>query len=521
MNRNNQKLYELLRQKRNEVAKESDVKPYMILHNSVLTEIAEKKPETVEELAQIKGMGKKRMERYGSFILETINGSPDTSVPASDEEKIFSVSEFIDFVNELLVSRRAIVQGEVNQVNPGNGYVFFTLIDKNEDAALNCFVWQNKLDSFGVELKEGLELKVEGFPKIFKRSGKFNFEVEHIGLVGEGALKIAFEALKKKLAGDGYFEPARKKRLPAYTYKIGLITSAFGDAKNDFLTHLGRFGFEIYFYDCRVEGLYAVDEITAAIRWFNENMGDIEALVLTRGGGSLESLQSFNSETMAKAIFASKIPIITAIGHENNETIADLVADVYASTPTDAARILSDPWRQAHDLLNSHETNITSILKGKYVNALSSLTFFENNFVSAVNKTISYKKERMDSLQRSLVTSFHRIIDKIKSVEKDFLNNWEKLRTKVSTLNQSVNNQEQIFSGETGRWLRGLAESLGDIEQRLKLSDPTGRLRQGYSIIFNSGNKVIKSARQIEVNEKILLKFYEGEATSRVEKKKI
>ncbi len=521
MNRNDNNLYELLRQRRNEIAKEAGIEPFMVLHNSVLVEIAEKQPTTAEKLAEIKGMGKKRLERYGEFILETINGSFISPEPKKEEDKVYSVSEFIDFINELLVPERAVVQGEINQVKSMNGYTFFTLVDKNEEAALNCFVWQNKLNSFGVELKEGLELKVEGFPKIFKRSGRFNFEVEHIGLVGEGVLKQAFEALKKKLAIDGYFEQERKKSIPKYIQRIGLITSAYGDAKNDFLTHLGEFGFEIYFCNVRVEGLYAIDEITSAIRWFNENMGDIEALVLTRGGGSLESLQPFNSEAMAKAIFASKIPIVTAIGHENNETIADLVADVYASTPTDAARILSDLWRQAGDLLSSYETNITSILRGKYVNMEDKLASLGSNFVSAINKSISFRKDRLGGLQKALTLSFYRIIDKIKSTERDFFNNWERLRTQILTLRQAVGNQEKILLKEIIRWLHALQVRLDNVGQNLRLSDPSGRLKQGYSIIFNSGNKVIKSSKQIEVNEKVFLKFYEGEAVTRVEKKKI
>lgn len=521
MNKNNQNFYELLRQRRNEVAKEAGIKPYMVLHNSVLSEIAEKKPTTTEELGKIKGMGKKRLERYGGFILETINGSFISLAPKIAEEKVYSVSEFIDFINELLVPKRAIVQGEVNQIKSMNNYTFFTLVDKNEEAVLNCFVWQSKLEGFGVELKEGLELKIEGFPKIFKRKGGFNFEVEHIGLVGEGALKQAFEALKKKLAVDGYFELERKKPIPKYSERIGLITSVYGDAKNDFLTHLGKFGFKIHFYNVRVEGLYAIDEITSAIRWFNENMGDVEALVLTRGGGSLESLQPFNSEAIAKAIFASKIPIITAIGHENNETIADLVADVYASTPTDAARILSDPWRQVQNLLSSYETNIITTLKDKYDNIEEKLTAFGSNFVSAINMVISFRKERVESLQRALILSFYRIIDRIKSTERNFLNNWGRLRAQILTLRQSVGNQENTLFKEVTRWFRVLQVSLDNVEEKLKLSDPTGRLKQGYSIIFNIGNKVIKSSKQINVGEEIILKFYEGGASTRVEKKKI
>lgn len=395
-----------------------------------------------------------------------------------EEEKVYSVSEFIDFINNLLTPTRAVIQGEINQIKLMDNYAFFTLVDKNEEAALNCFIWQNKLNNLGAELKDGSEIKVEGYPNIFKRNGRFTFEVDHISLVGEGALKQAFETLKKELAKEGYFEPERKKKLPKYVKQLGLITSVYGDAKNDFLTHLGNFGFKVTFCDVRVEGLYAIDEITLAIRWFNENMGDLEALVLTRGGGSLESLQPYNSKEIAKAIFASKIPIITAIGHENNETIADLVADVYASTPTDAARILSDPWRQAHNLLDAYEKNITSVLKGEYTNTEERLNLLESNLVLAVDRSISFNR-------------------------------------------RLVNDQQNAFSKETGRWLRTFYVYLDNLEQKLKLSDPTRRLRQGYSIIFNSGNKVIKSSRQIAVHEEIFLKFYEGEAVSRIEKKKI
>lgn len=305
--RDSQLLFELLRQKRNEIAKESNVKPFMILHNKVLEEIAKKKPTTLEELTKIKGMGQKRIARFGEFILETVNSPSGNEIPEASEEKIFSVSEYLDYLNEILIPARAIIHGEVGRVDNRERYTFFTL--KDEEAVINCFAWQSRLESFGVELKEGLELKVEGFPQVFKRRGNLNFEVEHVGLVGEGALKQAFELLKKKLAIAGFFALERKKILPKYIERIGLVTSDFGDAKNDFLTHLGKFGFKIYFYDVRVEGLYTIDDIVKAIRWFNENLLDIEVLVLTRGGGSLESLQAFNSEAVAKAIFGSKIPI--------------------------------------------------------------------------------------------------------------------------------------------------------------------------------------------------------------------
>lgn len=514
-------LYELLRRRRNEIAKEKDIKPFMVLHNKVLKEAAEVKPANLKELAEIKGLGEKKIAKYGELILKTIREFHDAPFPSivvpPPTEKVFSVSEFIDSVNEVLIPRRAVIQGEVNQIKPMNGYAFFTLTDKTEDAILNCFVWQNRLDNFGVELKDGLELKVEGFPRVYKRRGSFSFEVERIGLVGEGELKRALLKLKKELARMGFFAPERKKPIPPYIRKIGLVTSTFGDAKNDFLTHLGKFGFQIYFYNARVEGIYAVDEITAAVRWFNENMLDIQVLVLTRGGGSLESLQPFNSKPVAKAIFGSKIPIITAIGHENNETFADLVADRYASTPTDAARIISDPWRNAEKILSHCQSNMISVLAGSYANMKYRLKEFENNFSLSIVKIINLCKKEIFNFQARLTLLFSRILDKIKAVENEFHSNREKLVNLIDALSQTVENQAKRLFPEPYRWLRSLEMRLSNIEQSLRLADPAGRLKQGYSIVFLDG-KTVKSSRQIKVGQELGLKFYKGSADTRVER---
>lgn len=511
-------LYESLRQKRNELARQANIKPFMVLHNKVLQEIAEKKPTTVEELAEIKGMGPKRLAKYGKFILETINSFSSTTIPTVSEEKVFSVGEFIDFLNQILVPQRAIVQGEVGEVKPRDNFTFFKLLDKEEKAILSCFAWNDRLSRFGIELKEGLELKVEGYPKLVKTKGYFSFEVEHIGLVGEGALKLAFEALKKKLSVAGFFAPERKKKIPPFVEKVGLITSTFADAKTDFLTHLGNFGFKIHFYDVRVEGLYAIDDIVLAIRWFNENMLDIEVLVLTRGGGSLESLQAFNSEAVAKAIFGSKIPIITGIGHENDETITDLVADIYASTPTDAARVLSDPWRNANFLVSNYEKNITSIFINNCANIKEKLVSFEKSLILSFNNFLRSQFEKINYLQKELNFLFQGIFEIYRKIETAFFHNLEKLENRISQISLEVENLENTLERETKRWLESLKEYIIQIEERLKLADPTYRLKQGYSIVFNKVKQLIKSTKHIKIGENLNLRFYEGSATSRVEK---
>jgi len=466
---NSQRLFTTLRIVRNKIASQSRVKPFMILHNKVLKEIAEKKPSSLEELSKIKGMGQKRISQYGSILLETIsNFTPSSTHP---QEKIFTVSEYVDCLNQILVPQRALIKGEVGKISGRDRYVFFSLRDKDEDAVLNCFVWKNVLDNFGITLKEGIELKVEGFPKIFKSRGNLNFEVERLGLLGEGSLKQALEALKKKLAAAGFFNPERKKSIEKYIKKIGLVTSSFGDAKNDFLTHLGRFGFDVSFYDVRVEGLHAVDDIVSAIHYFNESLSDVQVIVLTRGGGSLESLQAFNSESIAKAIFASRIPIITGIGHENDETIADLVADVNASTPTGAARVLSDPWRNADTLLN----------------------------------------QLQNDLRKSFLTLLEITKDKITSVENLFTSIFKRYSQKLELI------ISQLLQNSSG-WFKFLQTKLDQGEKVLNLIDPQLRLKQGYSIVFNRTGKVVKNVSQLKIGELLSLKFHQGEALSKVEK---
>ena len=389
-----------------------------------------------------------------------------------DQEKVFSVSEFIRNLNSILVQKKVTVLGEAGQVSPRNGYLFFKLKDKKEEATLNCFVRRYQLENFGVDLKDGLEIRVSGFPRIYERTGSLTFEVGHIGLVGEGALKQAFERLKRKLKEQGYFTLERKRPIPKFVDSIGLITSEFADAKTDFLEHLGNFGFKIYFFGVRVEGIYAVDELVTAIKYFNESVSDIDVLVLTRGGGSLDSLQAFNSGDVAKAIYGSRAPVIAGIGHEADVTIADLTADLRASTPTDAARILSDPWRQA-------AREITTVQK---------------DVLTSFDKTLSSRQTDLANFKNEISESFGHILD----------TNKEKLKI----LKQDITSAFEAKLGLTKSLLK-------EQKEKLELASPLKRLRQGYSIV-TLGDKVVRSVGQLKIGDIINIRLFRGKALSQV-----
>lgn len=437
------------------------------------------------------------------------------------QEKVFTVSEFIDTINEILFTEKVIIRGEIGEkISQYPSYSFFYLLDKNENAILKCFIWQKLLNISGVELKSGSEVIIEGFPEIFKKRGDFTFQVEKIGLVGEGALKRAFEVLKQKLAQAGYFGPSRKKPIPKFCQKIGLITSQYGKgALPDFQKHLGEYGFKVYFYDVRVEGLSAVDDIVEAIRWFNESKLDIDVLVLIRGGGSWESLQPFNSEIVAKTIFSSKIPIICGIGHETDETIADYVADLRVSTPAVAARALSDPWELAKFQITGFKKNITSSVSRVYRNVSEQINFFENAFHLVINRKIKLEKRRLDSLITNLNFVFQVYFKKFDKLESEFFNNSQIIKTLIKEMELKIRQLLINLNKDSSNWIENVKSLLLKETEKLNLVSPALRLKQGYSITCDAlSGKIIRSISQVKVGKDLKTKLYKGIISSKVEK---
>jgi len=463
-------------------------------------------------------------------------------IKENKNQKIFKVSEFIDFLNTLLVPHKVIIQGEIgSKMGKYPRFTFFDLLDKDTQAILPCFIWQNKIEKLGVTLEEGMEIQVFGYPEIRKDKGQFRFQVERVGLIGEGILKKQFEMLKKKLRKEGLFAPEIKKPIPRFCQTIGLITSKYGrGAKKDFETHLENYAFKIHFYDVRVEGLSAIDDICEAIKWFNENLLTCDTLVLTRGGGSWESIRSFNSEEVARAIFASKIPIIVGVGHEDDETIADLAADFRASTPTHAARVLSDNWKLASVNIYDFERNFISLIVRILKNNKERIIFFERNLIKEIKKEIALKKEKLAGLIKNLLTYFQKEIIlkkerlsnlianlsfnfknyfvKFQILEKEFKRNVLKfkglLRDKKSELNERLNNLI-----ENQNWWRSRIEKLlNQQEGKLIPSSPSLKLKQGYSITLDDSNKTIKNLDKLKIGQMIKTKFYKGHSLSQIKK---
>jgi len=438
-----------------------------------------------------------------------------------NHDYIFSVSEYLDFLNKYLEPCRAIIQGEIGErIYQNPRYSYFNLLDK-ENSVLKCFVWNWVLKNLGLSLKSGTEVKVIGYPSIYKRTGEFSFQVERIELVGEGMLKKQYEALKIQLEKEGYFAPERKKPLPMFSEKIGLITSKYGDgAKNDFLKHLDNFGFEIYFFDARMEGSLALREIISAIEWFNKNMPNIDVIALIRGGGDWESLKAFNTREIVEAIVASRIPILTGIGHEADYTLADFAADFRASTPTHAAKKLSEDWQKARVTLKIIKNN----LKGHFYQKIRAFKKRINEHFELFSKILGnqfLKKELLlKNFQKNLNYFFKNHLLNFEKFAKNFKNNF--LRLKIINQNRKKETLELAERLEINftQWYKKLKISFAQEERKLFLSNPELKLKQGYTITRDLQGKILKDASLLKKNQRIFTKFGKGAAFSVISKLK-
>jgi exodeoxyribonuclease VII large subunit len=226
------------------------------------------------------------------------------------EDKVFTVAEYIEVLNVFFKAQSAKIVGEICELKrAASGHVYFTVKDKESAGVLDCIIWSRNYLLCGIALEVGMEVILSGHANIYPPSGRLSFVADTVELVGEGALKKAYDDLKKKLESEGLFAPQRKRVLPEYVSRIGVITSMKGAVIHDFENNLGKFGFAVNVIDSRVEGAQAAKPLLSAIRAMRELTreggaaeGDaIEALVIIRGGGSLESLQAFNNETRPRS----------------------------------------------------------------------------------------------------------------------------------------------------------------------------------------------------------------------------
>lgn len=393
--------------------------------------------------------------------------------------KIFSVSEFIEYLNSVLRESTAAemaVEGEVASFGISQQqWVRFDL--KDADGLINCFLHISKLRQ---PVEDGMKIRVFGYPKIYQKYGKLSLVVERIELVGEGALRRAFELLKKKLETEGLFAPERKRPIPRFPEHVGIIASRESAAYSDFLRIAENrwSGVRFSLAHVQVQGEPAVRQIVGAFRYFNAlaaSGGAPEVVVLTRGGGSLEDLQAFNSEEVARAVFASQIPVIVGVGHERDETLADYVADLRASTPSNAAELVVPDKREI----------------------AYSVAAMRNSVERGMEAALSERNQRLQTAAARIETHVM-----------DVVNRGRNALVAIKRAGRT------LISAAGDARLR--VESL---ERLVRMLDPRSLLRRGYAIARDASGRILRDAAQVPLGAAVRLQLAHGALQTKVVKK--
>lgn len=304
-----------------------------------------------------------------------------------ESKNVLTVSEYINFLNNAFKQYRGRVLGEISQVKLAtSGHIYFTLKDKSGESSLECVMWSSRYRLCGVSLEVGMEVVLTGAPNIYPARGSLSFVADTVELVGEGALKKAYDELKKRLEVEGIFAPERKRKLPEFAGRIGVITSKKGAVIHDFMNNLGHFGFKVIFTDSKVEGVAAIDDLLLSLRTMKKQ--DIDVLVMIRGGGSLESLQAYNNETLVREMASFPVPVIAGIGHDQDVPLAALAADYMVSTPTAAAVLICKSWIDAKMKVRQLSASVMRV-KAEIERVKMRLEVFWRRMLEAVRRGIS------------------------------------------------------------------------------------------------------------------------------------
>ena len=388
----------------------------------------------------------------------------------------FSVTEITSLTKNILEENfdRVRIRGEVSKIKENKGHLYFSL--KDENFVLNAICWSSAVPLLQVFPEEGMEVVAEGKITTYAKSSisSYQIKVDQIELQGEGALLKLIEQRKKKLQAEGYFNEEHKKPIPFIPNKIGIITSPTGAVIMDIINRVqDRYPTHLLIYPISVQGNKSAGEIIEGIEFFNKKI-NVDTIIIARGGGGVEDLLSFNDENVVKAAFASKIPIISAIGHETDFTLLDFVADYRASTPTAAAERAVP------------EKN----------NLIEKIFALHKQLISSFNLFLKEKDKNIYQLAKSLnINNLKNFIrekkDKIKSYEKSLTN---LLKDKFKYFQLNLNN---IFS-------------------RLNSLDTNKILKRGFSIIRDINNNVIYKKNHAHKNGDIIIELSDGKIKAKI-----
>jgi exodeoxyribonuclease VII large subunit len=413
------------------------------------------------------------------------------------------------------------VEGEISNCRPApSGHLYFTL--KDADAQLPVVLFRRQAMLLRFKPGDGMHVLVRGRVSVYAQRGQLQLVGETIEPVGAGSLQLAFEQLKERLKAEGLFDAERKRSLPSFPRTVGIVTSATGAVIRDFLNIVGRrhSGLNVLLFPSSVQGEQAPGEIESALAELNASRL-VDVIVLARGGGSLEDLSAFNSERVARAIAASRLPVVSAIGHETDFTIADFVADLRAPTPSAAAELITEAQHRIAERVASQSTRLERAARFQLLHARQQL---DSSLVDRAEWRLTSMLRRMNQ----------RLDDLGFSMEESVSGQLRQRQRGVAELAAAVlhhdprqrigRTRERLNAGSTRldrsleRTLRRADAQLSSLDARLNSLSPLAVLERGYALVLGVDGDLIRSTAQVAAGDHVTTRLSDGEFTSQVEK---
>jgi exodeoxyribonuclease VII large subunit len=425
------------------------------------------------------------------------------------------------------------VEGEVSNYRPAeSGHLYLTLKDGESQLRVVMFRAQARLLRFRPQ--NGMQVIARGRITMYESRGEMQLLAEYMEPMGAGALQVAFEQLKAKLAAEGLFAQERKKPLPSLPRRVGVVTSPRGAVIQDILNVLRRrhHSLNVLIYPAQVQGESAVSEVCAGLRFFNEQIGEqidgqtspsafaVDVIIVARGGGSVEDLAAFNDERLARAVAASRIPVISAVGHETDFTICDFVADLRAPTPSAAAEIVIRSKQELQEAVSALRARLGRAMQYKLLYERQRVSSLEKNRVfSRMEDAIARRQQRVDdlrfrleSLTRAQMSEASRRLELGVSRLRQ-----RDLRQQLKMRERELFARMEALSAATWRFLMRHRSRLEQASGKLATLSPVAILERGYSLIFDAQGTLVTNASQLSMGDAIRARLASGEMDARVE----
>jgi exodeoxyribonuclease VII large subunit len=416
----------------------------------------------------------------------------DQPPPKAEGPHTFKVSELVRAVARTVEARFGLVyvEGEVSNLSaPRSGHLYFTL--KDDEGQLPSVMFQSQARLLKFRLGDGMKVRARGRLSIYEGQGKFQMYVDALEPAGLGAAQVAFEQLKRKLHAEGLFDQARKRPLPRWPRRIGLCTSPTGAAVKDVLRIAGRRGrVRISISPCQVQGDGSARSVIAALKLVERQPG-IDVIIIGRGGGSAEDLAAFNDEELARAIVACPVPVVSAVGHEVDVTIADYAADARAATPSMAAELVVPLIEEAEQRHREMHTRLLRAGKRSLGDARQRLDGADQRIAHAMHALIARRRRALDEHRRKLEVQHPRA-----RLLRD--------RAGMQALQQRMRNAIR-------RALEHRRRQFGQLAGKLDALSPLGVLERGYSLVRNESGHVITRSDEVKPGDPLTVKLSRGQ----------